>query len=704
MNANKIFKKIIGIQFYIFLLVGLFQLSVFTSFSQNRNLDSLRNCINIDKQDTNKVIHINKFSREFLNIGLFDSTIFYSNKALEFCESNIPSSKGEILKRLKKSKADAFNNIGIVYAQQANFTEALDMWQKALKIDEEIGNKYGIAARNGNIGNIYWNLKDFKKALNYFSTALKLSQDINDNSLIAKWLGNIGNVYRDQTNDMTQDSKIRDSLLVKSLEYYQSALKLYQVLNDKTGIARMQGNIGNVYIDLANKLSNSASKTDSLFKMAEENITSSLKINREIGNGYDEAIQIGNLGQLYWYLKKYDLAEKNLIEALKMFKEFKAIEYSRNFEKKLSYLYYATKNYKSAYDHYVIFKDLNDSIYNSEKGKELVQKEMNFEFEKKESLLKAEQEKKDALSTAEKRKQQIVIWAVAFGLLFVLIFAAYIFRSLKLTRKQNTIIEHQKQIVEEKQKEIIDSINYAKRLQSAILPSSVMVNKILPDSFILYKPKDIVSGDFFWLEQKEGVVLFAAADCTGHGVPGAIVSVVCSNALNRTVKEFGITEPGKILDKVRELVIETFEKSESEVKDGMDISLCSINSTTREVKWAGANNPLWYIVKQDDGRSELFEIKGNKQAIGRTDTVQPFTNHTLQIPSGSTLYLFSDGFADQFGGEKGKKFMYKPMKELLLSLSSKSLAEQSNILESTMDKWKGANEQVDDILIMSVRI
>jgi serine phosphatase RsbU (regulator of sigma subunit)/ligand-binding sensor domain-containing protein len=317
--------------------------------------------------------------------------------------------------------------------------------------------------------------------------------------------------------------------------------------------------------------------------------------------------------------------------------------------------------------------------------------------------------------------------------------------------KQRDIAEHQKHLIEEKNTEILDSINYAKRLQRAILPTFKQVTEILPNSFIYYKPKDIVAGDFYWLETytpaqggdsnvslvnnpcKENIILLAAADCTGHGVPGALVSVVCSNALNRAVKEFNLSAPNTILDKVRELVIETFEKSESEVKDGMDISLValiqrisegteqntSVNGAqnslrTHTIMWSGANNPLW-IIRKPIGQStpELIEIKPDKQPIGKYDNPTPFTLHTIEVKEGDTLFLFTDGFPDQFGGPKGKKFMYKAFKELLLEINALPMDEQLTHLRSVFHEWKNYRkpleelteyEQVDDVCIIGVRL
>ncbi len=251
--------------------------------------------------------------------------------------------------------------------------------------------------------------------------------------------------------------------------------------------------------------------------------------------------------------------------------------------------------------------------------------------------------------------------------------------------------------VEEKQKEITDSINYAKRIQEAILPSFDFIKTHLPNSFIYYQPKDIVAGDFYWAEKVNSDFFIAAADCTGHGVPGALVSVVCCNALNRTVNEFKLTDPGKILDKTRELVLESFSKNGGDIKDGMDISLISINGNT--IKWAGANNPLWYYQN-----NELKEIKANKQPIGKTDRAEPFTTHTIELQKGDSLYLFTDGFADQFGGPKGKKFKYKQLGDLLASSNDLSISEQHLTLKNTLNSWRGKLEQVDDICVIGIRV
>ncbi len=285
--------------------------------------------------------------------------------------------------------------------------------------------------------------------------------------------------------------------------------------------------------------------------------------------------------------------------------------------------------------------------------------------------------------------------------------------------KERTMeVVQQKELVEAQNRDILDSIEYAKRLQNAILPADKLVKEYLVDSFIFYKPKDIVAGDFYWFyptknNLNQTIILFAAADCTGHGVPGAMVSVVCANALNKSVKELGLREPGKILDAVSEFVIETFvqssERNEDDVQDGMDISLCALNLTTLELQWSGANNPLIIIKNESPSPSEkavgrLEELIPDKQPIGLYAERKPFTTHTKMLQKDSMLYLFSDGYADQFGGSDGKKLMKKFLKNHLLSIADIPIERQRFEIENYFDNWKGTNAQVDDVCVIGVRI
>jgi len=288
---------------------------------------------------------------------------------------------------------------------------------------------------------------------------------------------------------------------------------------------------------------------------------------------------------------------------------------------------------------------------------------------------------------------------VTFAFVFLALSAGFLMYNFRKSDEAKILITQQKEIIEEKQREILESIEYALRIQTAILPPEKIVKQYLENSFILYKPKDIVAGDFYWMESIGDLVLFAACDCTGHGVPGAMVSVVCHNALNRAVREFGLTQPSTILDKTSEIVKENFSKSEEDIKDGMDISLCAFNIKTNKLEWAGANNPLWLISNQ-----ELIETKADKQSIGNSEDSKPFTNHTFTLKAGENIYIFSDGFQDQFGGEGEKKFTKKRFKELLLSLQSLTIQAQGIAIDKFIVDYRKETEQTDDILVMGVKI
>lgn len=261
-----------------------------------------------------------------------------------------------------------------------------------------------------------------------------------------------------------------------------------------------------------------------------------------------------------------------------------------------------------------------------------------------------------------------------------------------------TIVNKNEEI-SQKNKDITDSIQYAKRIQNSILPSESVVKAAFNDSFILYKPKDIVAGDFYWVEQGGEKAYFAVADCTGHGVPGALVSLICSNSMLKVIKEYGTSKPSEILDKTADLLEEHFSKTEEDVKDGMDVAFCVYDLKKKSLEYAGANRPL-YLMRNGN----LIEFKPDKQPIGKQEGRKPFTNHTIQLEPGDCIYLFTDGYSDQFGGTEGKKFKYSRFKELLHSTHSLEMDEQKKRFDSVIEEWKGSLEQVDDICVMGVRV
>jgi serine phosphatase RsbU (regulator of sigma subunit) len=597
------------------------------------------------------------------------------------------------LAREKKSKvfeSKALNMIGASFQVRGNYVKAIDSYQKCLKLYEELGDIKGIASAMGNIGSLYIELKEYSKALGYQMRCLKLVQQTGNLDGVAAALNNISIIHT-ELKDYDQ-----------AISYAEKSIDMYDLVKDDYGIASANANIGNLYIQR---------------KMYEKAIPFQLKaLEMATKNGFNQlAITTGaEIGHCYHQLKKTDLALKYLRAAEALENKEPEPSSQMTVSQFLSEVLQDVGNYKEAFKYYEVAQRLRDSLFRGDVQKELTQKELQAEFDKKvtaDSLRNAEEKKvMDAMLIAKNsqiEKDRIQKIALYGGLVLLILGGAFMYNRFRIISKQKKIIEiknketeEQKIIIEEKQKEILASIAYAKRLQEAILPPRGLISEQLPQSFIMYKPKDIVAGDFYWIDavNKENV-LIAAADCTGHGVPGALVSVVCSNALNRTVKEFQITEPGKILDKTRELVVETFERSENEVKDGMDISLCLLNKNTLQLKWAGANNPLWVIRK-----GEILEFKPDKQPIGKVDKPALYTTREVQLQPGDSIYIFTDGYADQFGGPNGKKFKYHQLVELMQSLGSLSIKDQHLKLEKVFEDWKGNLEQVDDVCVIGIKI
>lgn len=599
--------------------------------------------------------------------------------------SSEPSDK--ISFSLKKSLAGALNNIGFVYANQGDIPKALDYHHESLKLHEELGDKKGIAYGFNNIGFLYKKQGDIKNAFEYYHKSLKIYEEIGDKEGQAMSLNNIG-VISISAGDTT-----------KALEYHLKSLKLYKVIEDKYGMAYSLHHIGSIYKtygDPSVTSSREASLISGINK-ALDYYRKSLALREEKGDKKGIASSLYCIGDIYNKQGKFKISIKYGLMSLELAQELGFPYRVEDAANLLSEVYEKQGKGIKALETYKLSIKMRDSMNNEANQKATAQQQAKYKYEKQKVLDDAKHDKLLAAEQEEKEKQQILAGATAIGLGLVVVFLIFVFNRLRVTKKQKLVIEEQKEVVEEAHQEIKDSITYAKRIQSAILPPSKLVKEYLNESFILYKPKDVVAGDFYWMEHKDGKVLFAAADCTGHGVPGAMVSVVCNNALNRSVREYGLTDPGQILDKTREIVIQEFEKSEEEVKDGMDIALCSIEDN--KLKYAGANNPLWII-----RNSEIIETKANKQPIGQFDKPVPYKTHSFDLEQDDSIYLFSDGYVDQFGGEKGKKFKSKAFRELLLCIQDKSMEQQQTIINEAFETWKGNLEQIDDVCVIGFRI
>ena len=784
------------------------------SFAQNispedqRQIDSLNSIINNPASADSSLARAYVRLSEILYSSNIDTIAFLCQKAKIITEKALAKNPDKITtKSLQQSLASALNNIGFVYDSQGDIPKALEYWHKSLKIQEELGDKSGIAISLNNIGYVYNSQGDIPKALEYYHKSLKIEEELGDKEGIAISLNNIGSIYNSQ-GDISKaleywhkSLKIREELgdkegiatslnnigyvynsqgdIPKALEYWHKSLKIEEELGDKSGIATSLNNIGSIYnnqgdiprtlahwhksLKIREEIGDKAGTATSLNNIgyvynsqgdipkALEYYHKSLKIQEELGDKSGIASSLTNIGNLQFDQGNIYEAQKNGLKSLAIAQEIGYPEKIRNAAHLLSRIYEKQGKGMQAYKMYKLYATMKDSINNEETLKVTVKQQAKYEYEKQAladsitnaeamkvqaALLKSkEAENKQHKLEAQQQKQQK--YFLFGGLTLMVLFATFVFNRLRVTQKQKAIIEaqkeqveiahketerqkkvveQQKEYVEEQHKEITDSINYAKRLQNAILPSFASINEHIPDNFVLFQPKDVVSGDFYWFEHKNNISYLAAADCTGHGVPGAMVSVVCANALNRSVNEFKITAPAKILDKTRELVIETFAKSGDNVKDGMDIALCAIYND--KVVFSGANNPLWIVRQKEyltseqlehrstciNGSLALIEYKADKQPVGLYEDMKPFTQTEITLFEGDSLYLFSDGFADQFGGEKGKKFKYKPFKRKIIEISIQPMEEQKEIIQTTFNNWKGDLEQVDDVCIIGMRV
>jgi serine phosphatase RsbU (regulator of sigma subunit)/Tfp pilus assembly protein PilF len=602
----------------------------------------------------------------------------------------------------------ALNNLGYIFKQQGDVLKALEYYHRSLKINRELNEQEEVALSLNNIGSIYYYQKEYEKAINYYRDALMIEKEHGTKKGVARLYSNIGSIYKEQNkNDL-------------AIDYFNQSIKIYTEIGYSKGLATSLSKKATI------ELSELEDKND---KEALNKILTKHKQAFDLFDALDDnegrAFSMSNISLTLEALKDYAGAKRYAEKSFQIAKEIgypESIKSAANILKNIAVL---KRDFEEAYLMQELYYQMQDSI-SSESIKEVtIQKQYQYEYEKKfikDSLATAEAEKiKDIKYNQQIKQQQTYVLVGFVGLMLMGIVALVIYRGYRLKKKSNYLLEEKNKLIEEKNKEITDSITYAKRIQEAILPAPSLLNKHLKDGFVLYKPKDIVAGDFYWMHPIDSdTVLFAVADCTGHGVPGAMVSVVCHHALNRSVREYNLTDPGLILDKTREFVIDTFaQNNEFNVRDGMDIALCAINYKKKTLRFSGANNPLYVVSTNEetisslptDSRIEeeyntiLHEIKGDKQPIGNyNNELTPFTTHTITINKKDVIYLFTDGYADQFGGEKGKKLKYKTFKKLLMLNSQQKMDDQRNLLNKFFNEWREDMEQVDDICVLGIRI
>jgi serine phosphatase RsbU (regulator of sigma subunit) len=715
-------------------LIALLLLTVSITFAQidQHQVDSLTNLANSNTTDSIRITAL-------------------SDLNWLFAISNPKRSKEYALKEIQLStksspllKAQAYNDLAISYYRLTLNDSALFYNKKAYELRKASGRKDLMASSLSKMANIYTDLGNYSQALISNLEALNIYEQEKDETKLALLYNNIGQLY-DKLNRTD-----------KQIYYGEKSLLLCKKLGNDYGEANTLVSLAGCYLKIGKK--------QLAFEMMDRVVAIYIKYNdslnlsgaynnigyfhRLIGNNqegkayYLKAIAIckktNNTQSLLLYLHNLSsiyLLEKNYAEAEKTSKEVLAITPPDNIDQLLlSYrllanIYPYLNKPDQAQKYLDYFVELKDSVFSQENAASMARLQTLFETEKQDlTIQNLEKDKTLQATQIKKRNTTILAVTIGLGLSILLIFA--VFRSYRLKQKANTIITLQKQkvesqrdelktqneIIEEKNKEITDSMNYAKRIQDAILPSVSDINNHFPNNFVYYQPKDIVAGDFYWMHTSQDLIFIAAADSTGHGVPGAMVSIVCSNALDKAVKDFGLLKTGEILDKTTDLVIEAFVKNGQiikgemgeEIKDGMDISLLCIDKKNKKIFWSGANNQLWYIKPEFDIASETLremnEIKADKQPVGKNEHRKPFTTNEIAYLKGTIFYLMTDGYPDQFGGPKGKKFKYKQLEDILIEISTLPLEKQKDKLIRKFEDWKFGHEQVDDVTIIGIQI
>lgn len=575
-----------------------------------------------------------------------------------------------------KSLSRVYSNIGNTYRQKGDYPKALEYSFKALRLNEENKDKKAIANSLNYIGQIYILLENYKDALTHLERSLELRKEIGDKRGVSNSLTDISTIFTYQGN------------YEKSIDYLKEALELRKEMNDRNGIAVCYQNLAGNYFYLEKY-----DKGISYYNL-------NLKLCEEIEDRHSMGVIYSNLGATFAEREKFSEARNYFSKALAVMKEFNDKLQLRDLYLSMAKTSNSLGDYKSALDQFQLHVAYRDSLVNEANTEQIVKTQMQYEFDKKEAVAaaahKLEFEKQEAVNGERSRRQTVIIVSVILVLLLVSGFAIFIMKSLKKTKQQKIVIEHQKHLVEEKQREIIDSINYARRIQHTLLAHADFLKSNLPDHFVYFNPKDIVSGDFYWATKRGSRFFLAVCDSTGHGVPGAFMSLLNISFMNEAITEKGIEQPNEVFNFVRRRLIDNISKEGQ--KDGFDGILVSIDSSNGVISYAAANNSPLLI-----SGGEARQLPCDRMPVGQGEKKDSFTLHHIQYRKGDVLYLYTDGFADQFGGPKGKKFMNKRLNEHLISIHSESTEKQKQKLKETFEDWRGMQEQVDDVCIIGCR-
>lgn len=646
--------------------------------------------------------------------GKLDSSLYYINKKLRIYDS-IGDNFGV---------SASYNNLGMIAENKGDFPTSHNLYMKSITILEEIKQTTNnidtlsaaddrLASTFNNIGNIYARQENTKDAKIYYEKALTINIKLNNKRKKAVNYSNIGicAIKEDEFND--------------AIVFLNKALVIHQELNDKYGQAEVYENLASAFVNLKK------------LPKAEATYLRSIEICDELQNDYSKCAAYVGLADVYFLQNKINAMVKILEKAKKLAYTNNFDEYKAAIHQGFAKAYYHIGEYKKAYNEFKKFTLANDSIYNSEKNKQIEELKTIYETDKKEKeilLLNKDKQLSDLAllqkdKIIEKQRLKNMLYAV-IAISFLLI-SFVLLRTIQVKKKANKKIEeqkklleetneelnqqneeilaqrdeieHQKNIVDFQNKELTDSINAAERIQQAFFTFEEKEHKNIPSHFVIFNPLKKVSGDFYWFKKQGDYIYIAVVDCTGHGVPGALMSMLGASLLTEIVTNNTNLEPAKILDILKERIVKELNQNNisSTNKDGMDVSLIKLNPQKLTLTFAGANNPLYITKKNLD---DVIIIKANRQPIGVSELTVPFQNHAIILEKGDCIYLFSDGYADQFGGRENKKMGYKRFRDVLAQYKNRDVLHQKTGLEEFFNQWKGNEEQVDDVCIVGLQI
>ena len=680
------------------LLILLAILPILT-FSQTTKIDSLKQVLNQPLEDSVRINTLLRLynvyedgkineGKQYLELALdlaenFDNQILLSEVRLNLGKyynitgdyeksiENLLIAKDLIeIEKSEERLSNVYNNLGATYESLGRYDEAMDNFIKSISISESLNDSSSVARTLVNLGLLYSRQGEYEKSLEIYNKSLAISRKLDDQEEIALLYNNIAivNYYLEDYDNVRN--------------YFEKAYKIYK----KTGNLRRQ----------LMALSNIA-EVDKMIGQKEKALKAFfeiLELEKTLGQKGEQVITYYAIAEIYFTRQELSNAEKYAKTGLDLAVEIGAMGESIDYYALLSEIYKSRNDFKTALEYSELMYVVNDSVFSAEKAKQFKELETKYETKKKEQQIKNLENEKLIRDLKIKRQKSFSIFLLS-GFVSIFLFLLVLYAQNKKIRKANKLLAYQK-------RQITDSIEYASRIQTAILPPGDYISRVIPDHFILYKPRDIVSGDFYWITHKDGKIVVAVVDCTGHGVPGAFMSMLGFAFLNEIVNKETDIKANKILNQLRDYVKESLHQTgkEGESKDGMDIALCIIDPQHKKLEYSGAYNPL-YLARND----EFISLKADRMPIGiHIIEKESFTNHEIDIKKGDIIYVFTDGYIDQFGGVKSTKFKITPFKEMLISIKDKSMKEQKEILETEFNKWKGDRDQVDDVLVMGIKI